>query len=160
MPNIYLLVLFVILFPLAFLVTWQILNMVYIEYIYLSLQKKYIADSLSSIEYLNFIKVLVIKKLWFDAIRFLELRPYMNKECLSRCLNTLGFIYESITEYGLAEQYYFEAVNSKSCYLVAMQNLAKIYDLKKKNHLAIAIYKYILRCDPKNVIAKRRISSL
>lgn len=161
-PNVYLLILLVVLVFMTVVITKQVVNIFGADYKYFRLRYQSRSLLIDSKQYLIFSQILVLKKLWFEAIQFLELSSLEMQDQDAYCLNTFGFIYESLGDYSLAEKYYLDATLSTSCYLVALRNLAHIYIMNQKEDLAYLVYVKILSCDPDNMFAKReslRLSS-
>ena len=153
--NIYLLILLVILVFMTLVITRQVVDICIIDYRYWFFKRRSISLLIDSKEYARFSRTLVIKKLWFEAIEFLELTIVKLRYRDPYCLNTFGFIYESLGDYYLAEKYYLDATLSTSCYLVALLNLANIYIINKKEYSAYLVYRDILDCCPDNSLAKK-----
>lgn len=104
---------------------------------------------------LDFLSILVRKKLWFDAIKIMETNYAFEGLSSHQYLNALGFIYYNMRQYELAKFYYIEALKIQENYVVALQNLARVYEITKNAALVASTYKSILRYDPSNKIAHR-----
>ena len=158
--NIYLLILLVILIFMTLVITKQVIDISIIDYKYWLLNRRSLSLLVDSKEYLIFSRILVLKKLWFEAIEFLELTSVRMNHRDSYFLNTFGCIYESLGNYSLAEKYYLDATVSDTCCLVALRNLANIYIKTEKEYLAYLVYANILDCDPNNTFAKKEYLKL
>lgn len=144
----------VFLFPLCIVLTFQLFTMLVREFsFYLLSYKKEVDYSFNELFVL--LKILVNKKLWFKSIKLLERQKGLVKENMHQYFNSMGFIYYNMKQYNLAQLYYLKAVNFKKDYLVALQNLAKVYDKQKKYVLAISTYESILLYDKDNKVANR-----
>ena len=158
--NIYLLILLVFLVSMTFVITRQVIYIYVIDYKHMILRRRTLSVLIDSRDYSVYYRILVLKKLWFEAIEFLELISLKVEDKDAYILNTLGFIYESLADYSLSEKYYLDATLSTPCYISAMKNLARIYIINKKENLAYSVYGKILDCDPDNIFAKKEYTRL
>ena len=125
--DIYLICLVFILIVLVVLVTRQLFVLFYLEYQYFRGRKKVYNFDISVSEYLFFVRILILKKMWFRAIYALESSDNLERLNRHYCYNALGCIYQSISEYDLAKFYYTQALSVKSNYLAALRNLFSLY---------------------------------
>lgn len=130
MPYIYFLVLLVFLVLYSLFITVQLYKFIKLE---LFFKKKLLRNIASySIDQLFIVlRVLSSKKLWFTSIRVVEEQKDVARKEIHRYFNAVGFIYYNMQKYDLAKLYYLKSLNEKSDYLVALNNLAKVY--KKKD---------------------------
>jgi len=56
-------------------------------------------------------------------------------------------------QHNLAILYYLKALSSQEDYIIALQNLAKVYEKKKNYDLASSTFKKILKYDEFNILA-------
>lgn len=131
MPYLYFLVLLIFLVLYSSFVTFQLYKLIKIE----SFFKK---NVLSNVDLCNMdqffiaLKLLSYKKLWFASILLVERQKKIPKGYIHRYFNVVGFIYYNMQEYDFAKLYYLKSLNEKNNYLVALSNLAKVYEKKNK----------------------------
>nr|YP_009589075.1 conserved hypothetical plastid protein [Corallina ferreyrae]QBL75591.1 conserved hypothetical plastid protein [Corallina ferreyrae] len=101
-----------------------------------------------------------MKRLWFQSLKLLESVKEVDLEYRHQYFNTVGFIYYNMKDYDLAKKYYIEAISIKNNYLVALQNLAKVYELQNNYVSAIESYNSILSYEPDNRIANLKVTRL
>ena len=156
MPNLYFILMLVILLFFGVFITIQLFNISIAERL-LFKSKQTCISSVQTKELFNLVKILILKKLWFTSIKLLEAHKVLSKDQMHKYFNIFGFIYYQMRQYDLAQLYYLKAIKVKSDYVVALQNLLKIYE-KKKNQILIDITcTTILRYDVNNHIANKYI---
>jgi len=74
--------------------------------------------------------------------------------------NALGFAHFSQEQYDIAIRNYKEAIKLYPEYAIALNNLGNVYEKKQLISQALDCYKQTLECEPKNVIANKRVESL
>lgn len=159
-PSVYCIILFIFLFPLFVVITLQLVYIVNIESQFNKLSQKDLAGDLNNNDTLMLAQIYVKKKLWFSSIKILELRSIENLNSKSRYFNIIGFSYYSMKQYNLAKVYYLKALDLRKDYLVALQNLAKIYELTKEFSLALETYSTVLFYYPDNLFAVKSIKRI
>ena len=130
MPYIYFLVLLVFLVLYSLFITVQLYKFIKLELFF----KKKLLKNIGpyNIDQLFIVlRVLSFKKLWFTSIRVVEEQKDVVRKEVHRYFNAVGFIYYNMQKYDLAKLYYLKSLNEKSDYLVALNNLAKVYKKKK-----------------------------
>lgn len=157
-PSIYFLLVLTFLFPLFILITYQLVKIILREitlyFLYKRRETNYTFNQLVTV-----LKMLVDKSLWFESIKLLEVNQSIPMKSMHQYFNFIGFIYYCMRQYDLAQLYYLKAINLKKNYVIALQNLAKVYDKQKKYMLAMLTYKSILLYDKKNTIANQYLQS-
>lgn len=151
-PSLYFALVLLALIPLSCLVAFQLFQVLKRDMYFYWMRQKIAAINTDD-RLFGYLSVLVKKKLWLDAIKVMEKKYVLKNLTLHRYFNALGFIYYSMQEYNLAQLYYLRALEIQEDYLVALQNLAKIYKLKKETTLLMSTYRSILKYDPTNKIA-------
>lgn len=157
--DIYFCILLSILAPMSLVTTWQVSQLMFAESNYKYFKRMKLCD-LTDIQILSFVRILVKKRLWFVAIKLLESRSRINTEHLHRYFNATGFLYHSMYQYDLARVYYIKAVRIKSSYTIALQNLARVYEIQKKYNLAASTYNTVLNYDSSNKTARFGVSRM
>ena len=152
LSNIYLFILFLFLFFLSFVITLQIVQLAFLQSNYYKL-KKLSFISMSDKQRLILVEVLIKKKLWLIALKVLESNYVVGETNNYSYFNTLGFVYYCMNRYDLAEKYYLQAINIKDDYIVALQNLAKLYEVQSNYNLVVKTCKKILSNDSNNTFA-------
>lgn len=136
MPYIYFLVLLVFLVIYSLFITVQLYKFIKLELFF----KKKLLKNIGpyNIDQLFIVlRVLSFKKLWFTSIRVVEEQKDVVRKEVHRYFNAVGFIYYNMQKYDLAKLYYLKSLNEKSDYLVALNNLAKVYK-KKKTYFGVS----------------------
>lgn len=128
--NIYCCILLIILIPSSLIVTWQVIQIILLESAYRNFENQPLY-SLADEKKMGFVKILLKKQLWFTAIRILELEVNIGIQHRYKYFNAIGFIYCNIHQYNLAKKYYLDAIEIKDDYMIAVQNLAQLYEKQK-----------------------------
>lgn len=136
MPYIYFLVLLIFLVLYSLFITVQLYKFIKLELFFKKSLLKNIG--LYNIDQLFIVlRVLSSKRLWFTSIRVVEEQKDIVRKEIHRYFNAVGFIYYNMQKYDLAKLYYLKSLNEKSDYLVALNNLAKVYE-KKNTYFSIS----------------------
>nr|AYR05968.1 hypothetical protein [Lithothamnion sp.] len=159
-PRIYCTILLIFLFPLFMLITFQLVQIINIEAQFNKLSQKDLAGDLDNDDAFVLAQVYVKKKLWLSSIRLLESKSIENLDSRSKYFNMVGFSYYSMKQYKLAKVYYLRALKLRKDYLIALQNLAKIYELTKEFSLALQTYNAVLFYYPDNSLAVKSIERI
>lgn len=157
--NLYFILLLFFLIPIVYIVTSQIVQLFLLESSYSQVSKYKINNNLASY-YLSIVKILMAKKLWFQSIQLLESINSAELKDSYIYFHTMGFIYYKMGEYVEAKKYYLKTISMKKDYLLALRNLAKIYELEKEYSLAFKTYSTILLYDTDNLLAKKKVLAL
>ncbi len=157
-PHLYFAFVLVFLIPFSCFIAFQLFKLINAEICFYKLRRD---DALlcNSNEILRLSYVMLRKKLFFDAIQLIESKQSCNDIRIYQLMNALGFIYYSIHQYRLAKFYYIEALKIKNDYIVALQNIAKVYDLTKESCLLKLACESILKYDPENKIARQYLAN-
>nr|BED43097.1 Ycf37 protein [Pyropia sp. Myanmar_A]BED43294.1 Ycf37 protein [Pyropia sp. Myanmar_B]BED43491.1 Ycf37 protein [Pyropia sp. Myanmar_C] len=115
-------------------------------------------------EHFAFAKVCVAKKSFSKAIIEIQLvlkkNPDLdmldNNTIIPNLYNMLGFIYSKAGQVNFAKNFYKQALQIDPNYVVALNNLAKIYEDKKDFKQAEFLYDRVLTLQLNNKIASRR----
>ena len=78
----------------------------------------------------TYVKYLLYKKRWFQALHLLESQVTIPSTRMHEYFNIIGFIYDKMNQYYLAELYYKVSLSYNKDYIVALKNLSKIKDIK------------------------------
>ena len=161
LPIFYLSILTIFLLMLSWVITKQLKTIFLLES-----QFQYFLDesqnvTLKAEEVLAFAKVCVAKQCFTKAVieSHFALKTYNAAKyqlTLAQIYNMLGFIYYEASQKTLAKEFYQKAIELDPNYIIALNNLAKIYediqDLKK----ALILYSKVLNLNPSNHIATNR----
>jgi len=99
----------------------------------------------------HFIRAIIESQLVLQKNSLLNLPE--NAVIIAKLYNMLGFIYYEADQKKLAKNFYERAIDVDSNYIVALNNLAKIYEDTKNFLKAEAIYDKVLNIDKSNQIA-------
>ena len=152
LPNVYFLLILIFLFPLSLVITSQLFKIVLREVNLCILYEDNKANYTFN-ELFVLLKAFINKRLWFKSLELLEENHNILVGNMHQYFNAIGFIYYNMSQYNLAQLYYLKAVNLKEDYLIALQNLARLYHQQKKYMLAVSTYKSILLYDKHNLVA-------
>lgn len=155
-PYIYFILILLFLIPFSFLVSLQLFQLIKFE-LYLNDLKQIDSDDYSVEQLFNLLTILVKKKLWLTSINLMESKNNIPNKNIHQYFNSIGYLYDSMSKYNLAILYYLKALSFKDNYIVALQNLAKVYE-KKNSSLAFSTYKDILKYDEFNLLANEYLA--
>lgn len=163
LPVVYISVLLILLSVATFFVFKQILKTRKLESTFEKLQKKLKEKPGTAQEYYQLGSIYLDKKLFVQsvslfqkALKFDEVEPE-NKALI---YNALGYAYFAQEQYDSAIRNYKEALKIYPEYVIALNNLANVYEKKQLVTQALEAYEKALKCDPENSTAKRRAESL
>jgi len=151
-PYLYFILILLFLIPFAFFISVQLFQLIKFE-LYFNDLKQIDSDDYSIDQLFNLLKILVKKKLWLTCINLMESKKNIPSQNIHQYFNSIGYLYDSMGKYNLAILYYLKALSFKDNYIVALQNLAKIYEKKKNYNLALSAYQSILKYDKSNELA-------
>ena len=160
MPNIYLVILFILLFYVSVIITRQVLQIFLLQYNYWRLCKLQLRAKLSIDQVFLLVQVLIEKKLWLYALKELESLDKINLEYKHKYFNAFGFIYDKMHKYNLAKIYYCKALALKKDYCVALYNLARVYEIQKNYNLALITYQSVILYKPDDLNIIRKIDEI
>lgn len=146
----FLILLFLI--PFSFLVSVQLFQLIKFELYFYDLNQ-IDSDDYSMDQLFYLLKILLKKKLWLTSINLMESKKNIFNENIHKYFNSIGYLYDSMDKHNLAILYYLKALSFQDKYIVALQNLAKVYEKKKNYPLALSTYKSILKYDESNLLA-------
>lgn len=159
-PSIYFIVLLVFLFPVSIIITFQLAQIANLDYQFNILNRKEVDKNLNEDDAFTLARICVKKRLWLSSIKVLESKRIPDTDSKSKYFNAIGFSYYSMKQYDLAKTYYLKSLSCKKDYLIALQNLGKIYELTNNLSLALETYSSILFYDPDNLLASKSIVRL
>nr|YP_010925718.1 hypothetical protein RMC01_pgp207 [Neoporphyra seriata]WKD83950.1 hypothetical protein [Neoporphyra seriata] len=121
-------------------------------------------DILDMEESFAFAKLCVAKKCFSRAIvegqlatkKHTNLNPDNENTIIANLYNMLGFIYSEAKQLDIAKNFYQKALQIDPNYVIALNNLAKIYEDDKDFKKAEALYDKVLTLNLNNKTAKRR----
>lgn len=164
LPVIYLSGLLIFVGGLAVFVVIQIFRTRRIESRFSRLQKKLKQEKGTAKDYYDLGSMFLDKKLYVQAISLLQkalkAEDELDPDNKALIYNALGFSYFAQEQYELAIRNYKDAIKNSPQYVIALNNLANIYEKKQMTAKALETYEEALKYEPKNGIAKRRAESL
>lgn len=160
MPLLYCFILLIVLLPLSGLITFQLIQIIKIDYQLNKLNTRLMSSGLNINEKLILAKIFIIKKLWFSSIKILETKNVQDVILKAKYMNYLGLSYYSMKQYDLSKNYYLKSLDCKKNDLVVLKNLAKVSELTNDFATALKTYKSILLYDPNNAVANRQLVKL
>ncbi|PSF37353.1 hypothetical protein C7H19_10495 [Aphanothece hegewaldii CCALA 016] len=164
LPVIYLSGLLVFVAGLAVFVLIQIVKTRRFEGRFSRLQKKLKQEKGTAREYYELGSMFLDKKLYVQAISLLQKALKAEEEIdpdnKALIYNALGFAYYSQEQYEIAIRNYKDAIKFSPQYVIALNNLANLYEKKQMTAKALETYEETLKYEPKNSVAKRRAESL
>ncbi|GFE69172.1 tetratricopeptide repeat protein [Chroococcus sp. FPU101] len=164
LPVIYLSGLLIFVAGLAIFVLIQIVRTRRFEGRFSRLQKKLKEEKGTAKEYYELGSMFLDKKLYVQAINLLQkalkAEGEIDPENKALIYNALGFSYYAQEQYELAIRNYKDAIKLYPQYVIALNNLANIYEKKQMSAKALETYEETLKYEPQNSIAKRRAESL
>lgn len=164
LPVIYLSGLLIFVAGLAIFVLFQIVRTRRFEGRFSRLQKKLKEQKGTAQEYYELGSMFLDKKLYVQAINLLQKslksEDDIAPENKALIYNALGFSYFAQEQYELAIRNYKEAIKLYPQYVIALNNLANIYEKKQMTAKALETYEETLKHEPQNSVAKRRAESL
>ena len=93
-------------------------------------------------------------------MNLMESKKNIASENIHKYFNSIGYLYDSMHKYNLAILYYLKALSFKDNYVLALQNLAKVYEKKKQCTLALSTYQSILKYDKSNLLANEYLKKI
>lgn len=156
---VYLVLLLLFLLPLSILIAYQSFNIVKLELCLTQLRASTSVDPAPADLFVA-VKILIHKRLWFQAITLIESKYAMPKEAIHQYYNAVGFIYDNMCQYDLAQAYYVKSISINKRYITALQNLVKLYFKKRHYSLVLSTCNLILTYDKDNKVAQRYLRNL
>nr|YP_010204045.1 hypothetical protein LK038_pgp136 [Ahnfeltia fastigiata]UAT97626.1 hypothetical protein Ahn.fas.Ore.pt_086 [Ahnfeltia fastigiata] len=160
MPRIYLTILILFLLPICFIITMQLIKLIMRENIINSSQHQNEGEDFSHEYILVIAQIYIEKKMWFSCISMIESKLNSSVQFDPKYYNCIGFCYYNAKKYGLAKDYYNNAININPYYTLALSNLAKTYRNMGDKEKSKLVYNRILKYDPDNLIAKKGLRAI
>lgn len=168
LPIVYLSILALFLLIFSWLISQQLKTIFLLESQFQYFLDKSKNNELGIEDSFAFSKVCIAKKLFTRAIiesqlvlqKNLLLKSPENAAIIAKLYNMLGFIYYEADQKKLAKNFYERALELDSNYIVALNNLAKIYEDTKNFLKAEAIYNKVLNIDKSNQLANTQKKSI
>lgn len=115
-------------------------------------------------EYYQLGSIYLDKSLYAQAIllfqKALKSEDLEGAENAAIIYNALGFAHFGQEQYDLAIRYYKEAIKLQPGYVTSINNLGHSYERKKLQSQALEMYEEVLKYEPDNATAKRRVEAL
>jgi tetratricopeptide (TPR) repeat protein len=164
LPVVYLSILVVLLAIASWFLFRQILKTRRTESTLSRLQSKLSKEKGTAQEHYELGSILLDKRLYAQAIaqfqKALKSKDLKDDENAALIYNALGYTYTAQEQFDLAIKQYKEALERKSNYPTALNNLGFAYEKKQLTAQALEMYEETLKIDPKNGTARRRAESL
>ncbi|MFP4123737.1 tetratricopeptide repeat protein [Coleofasciculus sp.] len=163
LPQIYLIILLVLLGVAALAVIRQVFKTRKIESTLSKLEQKLQKERGSVQDYYELGSIYLDKKLFAQAVILFQKAlkaPDASETNLAPVHNALGFAYFAQDQYDIAIRQYKEALKLEPDYVTALNNLGHVYERKQLTAQALEAYETALKHEPKNDTAKRRAESL
>ena len=164
LPVSYLLILVGILVGVGWIIFRQVLKTQKSETRLSKLQSRLNDKPGTAQDYYELSGIYLDKKLYNQAVvqlqKALKAKGLKRKEDAAPIHNALGYSYFAQEQYDLAIRQYKEALKLSPAYVVALNNLGHVYERKQLTSQALDAYETVLKHDPKNGTAKRRVNVL
>lgn len=163
-PVAYISILLILLFFVAIFLFREIFKSRKVESRYSKLQDKLKNEKGTAQEYYELGGIYLDKKLYVQAIQLLQKALKAEKELppeyKALIHNALGFAHYCQDQHDIAIRNYKDAIKLAPEYVVALNNLANVYEKKQLVNQALECYKQTLESEPKNKVALKRVESL
>ncbi|MBE9175825.1 tetratricopeptide repeat protein [Synechocystis salina LEGE 06155] len=164
LPIVYLSVLLIILGGLGVFVFSQVLKARRLENTFGKLQKKLQNSKGSAQEYYQLGSIYLDKKLYSQSINLfqkaLKMAAEVEPENQALIYNAMGYACFAQEQFDLAIRHYKDALKLYPDYVIALNNLANVYEKKQMVNKALETYEETLAIEPNNKVAQRRANSL
>lgn len=164
LPIVYLSVLLIILGGLGVFVFSQVLKARRLENTFGKLQKKLQNSKGSAQEYYQLGSIYLDKKLYSQSINLFQKALKMSEEVepenQALIYNAMGYACFAQEQFDLAIRHYKDALKLYPDYVIALNNLANVYEKKQMVNKAVETYEQTLAIEPNNKVAQRRANSL
>ena len=128
MPYLYFSVLLIFLLSFALFLTFQFYKFFTFES-FIKNKRLSLVESVEINQLFYFIKCLLYKKCWFQSLKLLESQLKIPLKNRPEYFNVVGFIYDKMDQYHLAELYYKVSLSYKPDYEIALKNLSRIKEI-------------------------------
>lgn len=164
LPIVYLSVLLIILGGLGIFVFSQVLKARRLENTFGKLQKKLQNTKGTAQEYYQLGSIYLDKKLYSQSINLfqkaLKMAEEVEPENQALIYNAMGYACFAQEQFDLAIRHYKDALKLYPDYVIALNNLANVYEKKQMVNKALETYQETLAIEPNNKVAQRRANSL
>ncbi len=164
LPLIYISALLAILIFAAIFILREVIKTRRQESKFSRLQNKLKKEAGTAQEYYQLGSLYLDKKLFVQSINLFKKALKADKELEPEnealIHNAMGYAYFGQEQYDIAIRQYKEALKIYPEYVVALNNLANVYEKKQMVVKAVETYKEVLKIDPENKTAQQRIKSL
>ncbi|AGF52345.1 ycf37 gene product [Synechocystis sp. PCC 6803] len=164
LPIVYLSVLLIILGGLGIFVFSQVLKARRLENTFSKLQKKLQNTKGTAQEYYQLGSIYLDKKLYSQSINLfqkaLKMAEQVEPENQALIYNAMGYACFAQEQFDLAIRHYKDALKLYPDYVIALNNLANVYEKKQMVNKALETYQETLAIEPNNKVAQRRANSL
>lgn len=164
LPIVYLSVLLIILGGLGIFVFSQVLKARRLENTFGKLQKKLQNTKGTAQEYYQLGSIYLDKKLYSQSINLfqkaLKMAEEVEPENQALIYNAMGYACFAQEQFDLAIRHYKDALKLYPDYVIALNNLANVYEKKQMVNKALETYQETLAIEPSNKVAQRRANSL
>lgn len=159
-PKVYFIILSIFLMPLVIMITDQVIKIFVREGQLEILRRRQLDQNCTPKDLFNLAKLYTLRKQWFSSICILELCLQTTVEHKCIYFNALGFCYYNLKHYDSAKDYYMKAIHCKKDYVLALNNLAKVYLSTENYREALRTYESILNYNPDFMHVKENIENL
>ncbi|MFM1841295.1 MAG: photosystem assembly related protein Ycf37 [Cyanobacteriota bacterium] len=164
LPVIYLSGLLIILGGLGVFVFSQVIKARRLENTFGKLQKKLQNSKGTAKEYYQLGSIYLDKKLYSQSVSLFQkaLKAESDVEPENKALiyNAMGYAYFAQEQLDLAIRHYKDALKLYPDYVIALNNLANVYEKKQMVNKAVELYDQTLAIEPTNKTALRRSKAL
>jgi tetratricopeptide (TPR) repeat protein len=164
LPIVYLSVLLIILGGLGIFVFSQVLKARRLENTFGKLQKKLQNTKGTAQEYYQLGSIYLDKKLYSQSINLfqkaLKMAEEVEPENQALIYNAMGYACFAQEQFDVAIRHYKDALKLYPDYVIALNNLANVYEKKQMVNKALETYQETLAIEPNNKVAQRRANSL
>ena len=163
LPLIYISTLLGILLIAAFFILKEVIKTRLKENKFGKLQKKLKQEKGTAQEYYELGSLYLEKKLFVQSLTLFQ-KALKDKEIepenKALVYNAIGYSYFAQEQYDIAIRQYKEALKIYPEYVIALNNLANVYEKKQMIVKAVETYEEALKYEPNNKTASRRVESL
>ncbi|MEM9273540.1 MAG: tetratricopeptide repeat protein, partial [Cyanobacteria bacterium P01_F01_bin.143] len=163
LPLVYISTLLAILLVAVFFVGKEVIKIRLSENKFGKLQKKLKEQKGTAKEYYELGSLYLDKKLFVQSLTLFQ-KALKDKEIETEnkalVYNAIGYAYFAQEQYDIAIRQYKEALKIYPEYVIALNNLANVYEKKQMIVKAVETYEKAFKYEPDNKIAKRRLESL
>lgn len=159
MPSTYLIILSLLLIGICTIITTELARIFDREKSLCNLKKKLVHQNLNHNEILFLTNIYASKKLWFLCIKELENKLILSSENSAEYDYRIGSCYFNMRLYYIAKHYYLKTITITPSCTLALNKLAKIYEIHNEYDKAEIIHKRVSTDKIKNQITKEEFKS-